>query len=61
MGKLVAIETSDMLIYSLEVSYVVSSEGIPRIVLRSEGEIDAITVVGILELVKQDLMVTEGK
>jgi hypothetical protein len=61
MGKLVAIETSDMLIYSLEVSYVVSSEGIPRIELHSEGEIDAITVVGILELVKQDLMVTEGK
>jgi len=57
----VSISESDMLIYSLEVSYVVSSEGIPRIVLRSEGEIDAITVVGILELVKQDLMVTEGK
>lgn len=51
----------DLEIYSLRLSYVVSSEGQPRVLMKSEGELDLISVVGILELVKRDLMNMEGE
>jgi hypothetical protein len=51
----------DLEIYSLRLSYVVSSEGQPRVLMKSEGDLDLISVVGILELVKRDLMNMEGE
>jgi len=51
----------DLEIYSLRLSYVVSSEGQPKVLMKSEGELDLISVVGILELVKRDLMNMEGE
>lgn len=51
----------DLEIYSLKLSYVVSSEGQPRVLMKSEGDLDLISVVGILELVKRDLMNMEGE
>lgn len=54
-------EPEDLEIYSLRVRYVVSSEGQPKVLMKSEGELDLISVVGILELVKRDLMNMEGE
>ena len=51
----------DLEIYSLQLSYVVSSEGRPKVLMKSNGELDLISVVGILELVKRDLMDMEGE
>lgn len=51
----------DLEIYSLRLSYVVSSEGRPKVLMKSDGELDLISVVGILELVKRDLMDMEGE
>ena len=51
----------DLEIYSLRLSYVVSSEGQPRVLMKSEGDLDLISVVGILEMVKRDLMNMEGE
>jgi hypothetical protein len=58
MGETV---TDDLVIYSLHLSYVVSSEGRPKVLMKSNGELDLISVVGILELVKRDLMEMEGE
>lgn len=63
-SKVVATVTrspDDLEIYSLRLSYVVSSEGQPKVLMKSEGELDLISVVGILELVKRDLMNMEGE
>lgn len=54
-------EPDDLEIYSLKLRYVVSSEGQPRVLMKSEGDLDLISVVGILELVKRDLMNMEGE
>ena len=54
-------EPDDIEIYSLRVRYVVSSEGRRRVLMKSQGDLDLISVVGILELVKRDLMNMEGE
>jgi hypothetical protein len=54
-------DPDDLEIYSLQLSYVVSSEGRPKVLMKSNGELDLISVVGILELVKRDLMDMEGE
>lgn len=54
-------EPEDLELYALRVSYVVSSDGKPKILMKSSGDLELITVVGILELVKRDLMNMEGE
>lgn len=61
MGDTVSRSPDDIEIYSLRLSYVVSSEGRPKVLMKSDGELDLISVVGILELVKRDLMDMEGE
>lgn len=61
MATTVTRSPDDLEIYSLKLSYVVSSEGQPRVLMKSEGNLDLISVVGILELVKRDLMNMEGE